>query len=146
MESGSKGWTSRQEETVSFSLKRNRHLKGAPTSHALSRNQQFGLGSARQFFCQSWLGHACVCNQLRLDRLSGCKGYWAFFPHHAVGIAREFFKSLLVLHLFWATGQIKSHSQSQIRGVEKQTAPLDEKGSSCGHFLQSIQITKSRDI
>lgn len=62
--------TFRQEEKVTFSLKGNEQLNRAPTSHALSRNQQFGLGSARQFFCWACLGSLTGLQSAETDRLS----------------------------------------------------------------------------
>lgn len=46
-DSGLNSQTGRKSQV---SMKRNEHLKNAPTSHTLSRNQQHGLGSVRQFF------------------------------------------------------------------------------------------------
>ena len=40
----------KKTKNSAFSLKKNEHLKSVPASHALGSNQQFGLGSARQFF------------------------------------------------------------------------------------------------
>lgn len=63
----------KKKKNSAFSLKKTEHLKSEPASHALGSNQQFGLGSARQFFFWFYLGSLMFAISWELI---GCQLEW----------------------------------------------------------------------